>query len=65
MVSKKFFRQPLCWEYYNNLKNYIVLHFIKDPNFEFKNWKKQKTKKCQNLEFMNVEGNNFRFAVSY
>ena len=45
---------------------------IKDPNFEFKNWKKKiklnKNNNNKNVRiwiFMNVEGNNFRFADSY
>ena len=45
MVSnKEFFTQALCLEYCNKIKNEVVVHFIKDPNFEFKNKKKKKKK---------------------
>ena len=31
--------QALCLQYYNKLNNYVGIHFIKELNFEFKNWK--------------------------
>ena len=36
-IQSEFFTQALCWEYYSNTKNEVVAHFMKDPDFEFKN----------------------------
>ena len=40
VIQLEFFTQALCWEYYSKIKNCIVIHLIKHPNFEFKNEKK-------------------------
>ena len=43
MLSVWFFlKQVLCWEYYSKPKNLVVIWFIKYPNFEFIDWKKER-----------------------
>ena len=48
----KRFIQALCWEYYTKLKNWVDIRFIKDPNFESKNWKKEAKKTPESGGFL-------------
>ena len=36
VIQLEFFAPELCWQHYSKIKNYVVIHFIKDPNFESK-----------------------------
>ena len=51
VIQLELFTQALYWEYYSKIKNLVVIYFLKDPNFEFKTWKRKKSESVGFLKF--------------